>query len=64
MSTLELIEEKARSLPGELQVEALHYVEFLLARLQARAEAAEWAKFSGAQLEKQYGLADAIYDQD
>jgi hypothetical protein len=49
MSTVELIEEKARNLPGGLQVEALHYVEFLLARLQAGAEAAEWTKFFGAQ---------------
>lgn len=64
MSTVELIEEKAKSLPGELQVEALHYVEFLLARMQARAESGEWAKFSAAQLEKQYGPADAIYDRD
>jgi hypothetical protein len=64
MSTVEMIEEKARSLPGELQVEALHYVEFLLARLEAGAEAVEWTKFSGAQLEKQYGPMDAIYDQD
>jgi len=64
MSTLQLIEEKAKSLPGDLQVEALHYVEFLLARLQAGVESTEWAKFSGAQLAKQYGPADAIYDQD
>ena len=64
MSTLQLIEEKARSLPGELQVEALHYVEFLLTRLQARAESAQWAESSGAQLAKQYCPADAIYDQD
>ena len=64
MSTLQMIEEKAKSLPGDLQEEALHYVEFLLARLQVKAESADWAKFSGAQLEKQYGPADAIYDQD
>ena len=59
-----MIEEKARNLPGDLQEEALHYVEFLLARLQARAESAEWARFAGAQLERHYGPADAIYDQD
>jgi hypothetical protein len=64
MSTLEMIEEKAKSLPRDLQEEALHYVEFLLARLQAGAESAEWAKFAGAQLGKQYGPADNIYDQD
>jgi hypothetical protein len=63
MSTLELIEEKAKSLPRDLQVEALHYVEFLLARMQAKAESTEWAKFSAAQLGKHYGSADAIYDQ-
>ena len=64
MSTVELIEEKAKSLPGDLQVEALHYVEFLLARLQAGAEGAEWARFSAGQLEKQYAAVDAVYDQD
>ena len=64
MSTVELIEEKVKRLPGELQAEALHYVEFLLARLHASGESAEWAKFSGAQLEKQYGVVDGVYDQD
>ena len=64
MSTLEMIEEKAKSLPRELQLEALHYVEFLFSRSEARAESTEWAKFSASQLEKQYGPADAIYDQD
>ena len=58
-----MIEKKAKSLPRELQVEALHYVEFLASRAEARAESAEWAKFSAAQLEKHYGPADAIYDQ-
>jgi hypothetical protein len=64
MSTVELIEEKVKSLPGELQAEALHYVEFLVARLHASGESAEWAKFSGAQLEKQYGVVDGVYDED
>jgi len=62
MSTLELIEKKARNLPGDLQVEALRYVEF--SRLEARAESAEWAEFSAARLEKHYAEADAIYDKD
>jgi hypothetical protein len=64
MSTLELIENKAKNLPDHLQIEALHYVEFLLSRLEARAESAQWAKFSGEQLEKQYATVDAIYDKD
>ena len=64
MSTLQMIEEKAKNLPGDLQVEALHYVEFLLSRLEARAESAEWAEFSAGQLEKHYAAADAIYDKD
>ena len=64
MSTLELIGKKAKSLPGDLQIEALHYVEFLLSRLQAQAESAEWANFSAAQMQKQYSVADAIYDKD
>jgi hypothetical protein len=46
MSTAELIYEKAKALPDE----ALHYVDFLLARLDARAEDAKWAQFSSHQL--------------
>jgi hypothetical protein len=64
MSTAELIYEKAKALPDRLQTEALHYVDFLLARLDARTEDAEWAQFSTNQLEKQYATADAIYDSD
>ncbi len=44
MSTAELIFEKARSLPNDRQDEALRFVDFLLARLSAEAEAAEWRK--------------------
>jgi len=64
MSTLEMIEEKARGLPRELQVDALHYLEFLSVRVQALADSTQWPRFSAAQLEKQYAPADAIYDQD
>ena len=64
MSTVQLIEQKAKNLPDDLQVEALHYIEFLLARQQAGTESAEWAKFSAAQLEKHYGQVDAVYDED
>lgn len=63
MSMLQLIEAKARNLPDDLQVEVLHYIEFLLGQQQAGAEAAEWARFSGAQLQKQYGQVDAVYNQ-
>lgn len=44
MSTAELIYEKARSLPSDQQNEALRFVDFLLARRSAEAEAAEWRK--------------------
>ncbi len=44
MSTAELIFEKARSLPSDKQNEALRFVDFLLARRSAEAEAAEWRK--------------------
>jgi hypothetical protein len=64
VSTAELIYEKAKALPDRLQAEALHYVDFLLAHQDARAEEVEWSKFSSLQLEKQYGPADAIYDSD
>ena len=44
MSTAELIFEKARSLPNDKQNEALRFVDFLLARRSAEAEAAEWRR--------------------
>ena len=62
MSTVEMIAAKA--LPERLQTEALHYVDFLLSREGAKTDAAEWAKLSGAQLEKHYGPGDDIYDKD
>ena len=64
MSTAELIYEKTRRLPEDLQAEALHYVDFLLAQRQGQSEAAAWAKFSTTQLAKQYAPEDAIYDED
>ena len=64
MSTAELIYEKAKTLPGTLQTEALHYVDFLLSRQEAKSEDGDWARFSASQLEKQYPSADAIYDTD
>jgi Protein of unknown function (DUF2281) len=63
VSTVQLIEQKAKTLPDDLQVEVLHYIEFLLARQHAGTESAEWGKFSAAQLEKQYGQVDAVYDR-
>lgn len=44
MSTAELIFERARALPSEQQVEALRFVDFLLARRTAESEAMEWRK--------------------
>ena len=44
MSTAELIFERASALPGDKQAEALRFVDFLLARRTAEAEAAEWQK--------------------
>jgi hypothetical protein len=64
MSTAEMILEKARKLPDELQQEALHYVDSLLARQAERKEGRDWARFSAQQLAAQYSPADAIYDQD
>lgn len=64
MSKAELIFEKAQALPDALQTEALHYLDFLLTHKQAKAEAAEWARYSAAQLANQYVPADAIYDDD
>jgi hypothetical protein len=64
MSTAELILEKARRLPDELQQEALHYVDSLLARKAGTEEGRDWARFSAEQLANQYSPADSIYDQD
>ncbi len=44
MSTAELIYEKAKSLPGKLQSEALEFVEYLSRRSAAAAEVAEWQR--------------------
>jgi len=44
MSTAELIYEKAKSLPRNLQAEALGFVEYLGRRRAANAEAAEWQR--------------------
>jgi Protein of unknown function (DUF2281) len=64
MSTAELILEKTSKLPDELQQEALHYVDSLLARQAENAEQRNWARFSAQQLAVQYASEDAIYDQD
>ena len=64
MSTAELILEKARRLPDELQQEALHYVDSLLVRQAEIKESRDWARFSAQQLASQYSATDAIYDQD
>jgi hypothetical protein len=64
MSTAELILEKTRRLPDELQQEALHYVDSLLAREAEAMERRDWPRFSAQQLASQYSPADAIYDQD
>lgn len=64
MSTAELIFEKARALPVELQKEALRYVDSLLAGKADEGEAQNWSHFSAEQLATQYAPGDAIYDQD
>jgi hypothetical protein len=51
-------------LPGDLQKEALHYLDYLLLRQQAEAEDRQWTQFSAAQLLKQYAPEDAVYDQE
>ena len=48
MSTVDLIYEKAKTLPGKLQSEALGFVEYLGRRRAAQAEAAEWQQLSRA----------------
>ena len=64
VSTAEAIYESPKALPDQQQLEALHFVNFLLSQAQGQAEAAEWAAFSASQLARQYGSADSVYDQD
>ena len=64
MSTVELIFDKARALPPELQEETLHYIDSLLAHPTAAAAAWEWTRFSGEQLASHYAPEDAIYHHD
>ena len=64
LSTAELILEKTNKLPDELQQEALHYVDSLLARQAENAERRNWSRFSAQQVAAQYAPEDAIYDQD
>jgi hypothetical protein len=63
MSTAEAIFKKVKALPSERQIEALHYINFLLSQEQAAAESAEWAVFSANQLGAQYSADDTIYDR-
>jgi hypothetical protein len=62
MSTAEKNFESAKELPEERQVEALHFVNFLLSQEKAQTELSDWAKFSGEQLARCYGPEDAVYD--
>ncbi len=64
MSTAEAIYEKAKSLPEDRRVEALRYLDFLLAGERAKHEAMHWAQFSSREMSKQYAPEDSIYDQD
>ena len=64
MSTAELIYDRAKSLPEELQREALHYLDYLRQRREAENEDRVWATLSAAQLARQYAEEDAIYDRE
>jgi hypothetical protein len=46
MSTVDLIYEKAKTLPGKLQAEALDFLEYLGRRRAAKTEAAEWQRLA------------------
>jgi hypothetical protein len=64
MSTAEILFEKAKILPENLQAEALHYVDFLLTRRAAEREERDWSHLSATQLARQYSPEDAIYDDE
>jgi len=62
MSTAEMLFEKARHLPENLQAEALHYVDFLLTRRAAEKQDKEWGQFSATQLARRYSPEDTLYE--
>lgn len=64
MSTAEIIYDRVRTLPEDLQKEALHYLEYLRQRRLAEAEDRDWALLSAAQMSRQYCPGDAIYDEE
>ena len=64
MSTAEAIYERAKTLPDDLQAEALHYLDYLMLCRQTELEDREWAQFAAGQLANQYAAEDAIYDKE
>lgn len=64
MSTAEILFEKAKNLPENLQAEALHYVDYLLTRRSAEKDDRDWSRFSAAQLASHYSPEDAVYDDE
>lgn len=48
MSTADLIYEKAKTLPGKLQSQALDFVDYLGRRCAGQTEAEEWQRLSAA----------------
>jgi hypothetical protein len=64
MSTAELVFEKTRSLPDELQQEALRFVDSLRAQGMELNDARTWSRFSAEQMASQYAPSDSVYDAD
>ena len=64
MSTAETIYERAKTLPAELQAEALHYLDYLALRRQSEMESREWSQFSATQLLAHYSPEDGVYDKE
>jgi hypothetical protein len=61
MGTAEMLFEKAKHLPENLQAEALYCVDFLLSRRAAQKEDKEWSLFSASRLACRYSPEDAVY---
>jgi len=64
MTMAEAIYERAKTLPDDLQVEALRYLDYLFLCRQAETEDREWPQFAASQLASQYGPEDAVYDKE
>jgi len=64
MSTAELALERMKTLPDDLQVEALHYIDYLRQQRSINAEDRACAELGATEMSRHYAPLDAIYDEE